>query len=296
MTLWQSIRSTKVTSRAKVQQRDTYPEPTLLRLIGYLTDSTWTQKIRIKYFDTKNQLADMLTKGNFTRDEWNNLHHLFNISIFSSASCPETMSKRMQQRTGEEIIVAKSKPTMNLVSRSAASSPTAPSSSASSRPGTLRAPSQQGWNLIAQCAGKPAAGGSNQNDAASSSQVWLTDAKMSERARKLAAVDTNQDQSCPERARKLAAENFDINDEDDSEWPHNLRISRANAPHLEKVYSNLRQQLKRKPEDNMEVLDVKYLNMENVCDCDPTSKPQFTLVINDYVYDFPPPKICHREQ
>ena len=35
-----------------------------------------------------------------------------------------------------------------------------------------------------QSAGKPAAGGSNQNDAASSSQVWLTDAKMSERAKK----------------------------------------------------------------------------------------------------------------
>ena len=30
-------------------------------------------KIRIKYIDTKNQLADMLTKGNFTRGEWNHL-------------------------------------------------------------------------------------------------------------------------------------------------------------------------------------------------------------------------------
>ena len=77
----------------------------------------------------------------------------------------------MQQGTGEEIIVAKSKPTVNLVSRSAASSLAAPSSSASSRPGMLRATSQQGSNLIAQCAGKLAAGGSNQNDAASSSQV-----------------------------------------------------------------------------------------------------------------------------
>ena len=28
-------------------------------------------KIQIKYIDTKNQFADMLTKGNFTRDEWN---------------------------------------------------------------------------------------------------------------------------------------------------------------------------------------------------------------------------------
>ena len=30
-------------------------------------------KIQIKNIDTKNQLADILTKGNFTRDEW---HHL----------------------------------------------------------------------------------------------------------------------------------------------------------------------------------------------------------------------------
>ena len=30
-------------------------------------------QIQIKYIDTKNQLADMLTKGNFTRDEWNHL-------------------------------------------------------------------------------------------------------------------------------------------------------------------------------------------------------------------------------
>ena len=57
---------------------------------------------------------------------------------------------------------------------------------------------------------------------------------------------------------KLAAENFDVNDEDDSKWPHNLRISRANFSHLEKVHPNLRQQLKRKP-DKMEDLDVNTL-------------------------------------
>ena len=37
-------------------------------------------KIQIKYIDTKNQLADILTKGNFTRDEWNHLLTLFHIS------------------------------------------------------------------------------------------------------------------------------------------------------------------------------------------------------------------------
>ena len=44
-------------------------------------------KIKIKYIDTKNQLADILTKGNFTRDEWNNLLCLLSISHFSSTGC-----------------------------------------------------------------------------------------------------------------------------------------------------------------------------------------------------------------
>ena len=70
-------------------------------------------KIQIKYTDTKNQLADILTKGNFTRDEWNHLLCLFNISHFSS----EVMSKRTQKDSGEERVTAKSKPMMNLVSR-----------------------------------------------------------------------------------------------------------------------------------------------------------------------------------
>ena len=54
-------------------------------------------KIQIKYIDTKNQLADMLTKGNFTRDEWNHLLCLFNISHFSSTVCSDVMSKRTQK-------------------------------------------------------------------------------------------------------------------------------------------------------------------------------------------------------
>ena len=59
-------------------------------------------KIQIKYIDTKNQLADILTKGNFTRDEWNHLLCLFNISHFSSTDCSGVMSKRTQEDAGEE--------------------------------------------------------------------------------------------------------------------------------------------------------------------------------------------------
>ena len=38
-------------------------------------------KIQIKYVDTEKELADILTEGNFTRDEWNHFLRLLNISF-----------------------------------------------------------------------------------------------------------------------------------------------------------------------------------------------------------------------
>ena len=65
--------------------------------LDWLFDRTnLDSKIQIKYIDTKNQLADILTKGNFKRDEWNHLLTLFNINHFSSASCIAAMAKRAQ--------------------------------------------------------------------------------------------------------------------------------------------------------------------------------------------------------
>ena len=88
-------------------------------------------KIQIKYIDTKNQLADILTKENFTRDEWNHLLTLFDISHFSSTSCIAAMAKRAQQDSGEGRVTAKSRPMMNLTART----PSFVSSSASANPG-----------------------------------------------------------------------------------------------------------------------------------------------------------------
>ena len=88
-------------------------------------------KIQIKYIDTKNQLADILTKGNFTRDEWNHLLTLFNISHFRSTACTAAMAKRAQRESGEGRVTAKSRPMMNLTARM----PSFVSSSASSKPG-----------------------------------------------------------------------------------------------------------------------------------------------------------------
>ena len=105
------------------------------------------------------------------------------------------MAKRVQQGTGEERIVAKSKPTLNLVSKTEASSSTVLSANASNRPAILRAPSQKGLILLERME-KPEARDSNQKDAASSSQVWQKDAQRDESTRRLVALEAeNQNPS-----------------------------------------------------------------------------------------------------
>ena len=107
-------------------------------------------KIQIKYIDTKNQLADILTKGNFTRDEWNHLLCLFNISHFSSTVCSDAVAKKLQQDSGEERVTAKSRPMMNLVART----PSFVSSSTSVSPGKKHYGNQHPWKSVAGERGK----------------------------------------------------------------------------------------------------------------------------------------------
>ena len=51
---------------------------------------------RIKDVDTKNQLANMLTKGSSSRDEWDHLLRVLNIMNFSMFSCSHSLSNRTQ--------------------------------------------------------------------------------------------------------------------------------------------------------------------------------------------------------
>ena len=91
--------------------------------------------------------------------------------------------------------------------------------------------------------------------------MWQADAMTNGSARRLAAAAAtgiNQHLDFQASARRLAAENSDIID-DDTEWPNNYRLSRAYVPVLEKVYSNVRQKLARKPGDKMEHNDENSL-------------------------------------
>ena len=88
-------------------------------LIDHLIESIWIPKIQTKYIDTKNQLADILTKGNLIHDECNHLLCLFNVCHFSSTVCSDTMAKRAQQESGEGRVTAKSRFVMNFNSEDA---------------------------------------------------------------------------------------------------------------------------------------------------------------------------------
>ena len=133
-------------------------------------------EILIRYIDTKHHLADILTKSSFTREEWNNLLHWFNINHFSSTccaknssliSCSNTMPKRMQEPKREERIVEKSKSTaMSLSSFVPTGSSSATSPIVSKRLGTLTATGKHESRMRIN----------SKSDAASSSQVRLQDA------------------------------------------------------------------------------------------------------------------------
>ena len=144
-------------------------------------------KIQIKYIDTKNQLADILTKGNFTRDEWNHLLSLFDISHFSSTVCSAAMARRIQQESGEERVTAKSKPMMNLSARM----PSVVSSSTSSSAGKRCYGNQDPWRPVVadDRSGQPdklsSAGHSKLDyDSAWSSQEWKSEVTAHDRSGK----------------------------------------------------------------------------------------------------------------
>ena len=151
-------------------------------------------KIQIKCIDTKNQLADMLTKVKVTRDERNHLLCLFNISHFSSINYSEVMSKRTQKDSSEERVTAKSKPMMNSVSRCSERTLDVLASTASESPGKIRHESQlllSSWNEQHQRTGRPVLDAYSSNCSEWnayknwSSQEWKSDELMEVRTGRL---------------------------------------------------------------------------------------------------------------
>ena len=75
-----------------------FPETTELLLIGFSIESVWFLKTKSNTLTPKTPLADILTQWNSTRDEWNHLLCLFNISHFRSTDCSESDVEKNAER------------------------------------------------------------------------------------------------------------------------------------------------------------------------------------------------------
>ena len=207
-------------------------------------------KIQIKYIDTKNQLADILTNGNFTRDEWNHLV-LFNISHFSSTNCLEVMSKRRQEDAGEERVTAKSKPMMNLVSRCSVRDPIVLASIASESPVKTKSESQNvplsSLNVQQTSTVRPVLGASS-----STYSEWNIDDKWSSQVWKSGEMSNTS-------TGRPVYDKFVIDDDMDSDTATESNFSQRSRSFLNRVNHRLRKILDHSSKDAMQDIDKSSL-------------------------------------
>ena len=179
-------------------------------------------KIQIRYIDTKRQLADVLTKGNFTRDEWNNLVHLFNISHFSSLCCAKNFRLICCITKGWR------KGCKNNPEKTDC--------------GEIQA---NGYEPDQFCCCKFFS--CEQSDCVEQREESLSTGK-------LVAMTMNEYPGCSGKSK-------DPEDSGDSEpksriWPHHFSTSPDYVLHIEKVFSVVRKIYDRKPTDKLKDLDV----------------------------------------
>ena len=199
-------------------------------------------KIQIRYIDTKHQIADILTKGKFTRDAWNILLLLFNITHFSSLCCAKNISmisctkrraKRMQEQKEENRVVA------NL----AVSVST--SSSSVNSPIASRSPKLQVDRLDSQ--GDIS---TRRLVAADKDQEYLNHQERISTGEPVAP----RYQGYPENPQ--TPEDSEKSEPESRTWPHHFRISPHCADHMKKVFSIIRKTHDRKQTDDLKHLDV----------------------------------------
>ena len=193
------------------------------------------QKSKSNTLTPKNQLADILTNGNFTRDEWNHLLCFFDISHFSSTNCLEVMSKRTQEDAGEERVTAKSKPMMNLVSRCSVRDPNVLASAASESREKSKSESQNvplsSWNEQQPRTGRLVMGACSSNYS-----EWKIDEKWT-------SQEWKSDEMLEARTGRRVDDKFDINDDMDSDTATESELSPKSRSFLQRVNDRVRKKM-----------------------------------------------------
>ena len=245
----------KWSSKAEVQRWDTCHEPTELRLIVYLTESTWTHKSK----------SNMLTPKARSQTHWQRaISHvmsgtLFSICSISAFSAQQAVPKRCRKewyRRRENCgkVEADVEPGLAFWGNLSHSAELECIQSPGDTPNTQ---STRLESHSPKC---------RETCRWSFKSKWRS-VKFSSVANRCKVERTCEETRC---CRHEPGSEFSRTCKETCRWRFRYqrrglevtaqcRISRADVPHLEKVYSNLRQQLKRKPEDKMEDLNVNTL-------------------------------------
>ena len=220
-------------------------------------------KTQITYIDTMNQLADILTKGNFTRDEWSHLLCLFNIT-----NCSEVMSKRTQKDSGEERVTSKSMPMMTLVSRCSARNLEMLASTASESPGKTRSESQvplSSWNEQQPRTERPVMGVCSSDysewniDEKWSSQEWKSDEMLEARTGR--PVDEQPPGLFTEHTDRFIVDDDDMDSNTFAESDTSLKSRSV----LHKENDRVRKMLDQSSKDAMQDIDKRSLIWGTFC-------------------------------
>ena len=161
------------------------------------------------------------------------------------------MAKRIKEQEGEDR--DEIKPTlMNLDSTVSASSSTEQSDCVEKLANTQKAPCRTDWSSTGKLDSRE-----HNQDAASSSQGWQTDAVLDEGTRNLVATEEDQERlkylEETVSTRQVVVSGNSGTEGNDKVWPRRLLISTNYVLHMEKIFSIVRQ---ISPTDQMKELDV----------------------------------------
>ena len=192
----------------------------------------------------------MLTKGNFTRDEWNHLLCLFDISHFNSINYLEAMSRRTPEDAGEERVTAKSKPMMNLVSRYRVRDPNVLASNASGNLGDTKSESQ---NVLPSSLNvQLTSTGEARYSCSSNSSEWNNDDTWSSQLRK-------SDEMLGTSTVRPVDDKLVVDIDMDSDTAADSNLCLRSRSFLNRVNDRLRKMLDRTSEDAMQDIDKRSM-------------------------------------
>ena len=218
-------------------------------------------KIQVKYVDSKHQFADVLTEGNLTRDGTiffmcstaTISAHLAGLRISAWPAALKRWRRSCKNMKGEDRIVAKSKPTtMNLCLRCLAKFFNCAESSCVEKPGDTQ-------STFVEQIGQVQGNLTHENSIKTQRRVLKDDNKdavLDVGTKKLVATEEDQEHLIfsegATSTRKLIASRNSETEGSDKFWQKSTNF----VPHLENIFSIVRQRYGLGPEDQVKHLAV----------------------------------------